>query len=111
MEKSFQKEIISNLIKSCVDVNPSTFLPYLKNKDVNVNMINKMLFYSFFKQMMNFSKLNSKNKNFYKFKKMKNRNQSLIILNIYDDSNKYAKLSFILKNYSTEKFIIEILPF
>ena len=61
MKAEMSIEIIKKeLIKSCVNFNAKSFIPFLLSKNVLTGMPNKMRFYRFFKQMVNCTKQNSK---------------------------------------------------
>ena len=60
MTETTSIEIIkSELIKSCVNYDTKSFIPFLLSKNVLTGMPNKIRFYRFFKQMVNCTKISS----------------------------------------------------
>ena len=70
------ENIKSGLIKSCVNYDAKSFIPYLISNNVLTGMPNKTRFYSFFKYMVNCTKQCSEGKLTYKNRTRKNTNQS-----------------------------------
>ena len=60
------EKIKRELIKSCVEINPKSFIPYLLANNVSTGMPNKTRFYRFFKEMVVCLKENSKGNLYFK---------------------------------------------
>lgn len=104
------KEIINGLIKSCLTIEPHSFLHHLKNKNVVTNMPNKLRFYSFFKHMVECLNCNSNKQLHYKWKKIQWGKEYKIGLQIFDTIHKYPRLTFIIGKQKA-KLYIQTLPF
>lgn len=104
------KEIISGLIISCLKINPSLFLQFLKNKNLKTDMPNKLRFYSFFKHMVDCLNCNSNKKLYHKWTKIRWMKENKLALQIFDTVHKYPRLTFIIEKQN-DKLYIETLPF
>lgn len=77
MTETTSIEIIkSELIKSCVNYDTKSFIPFLLSKNVLTGMPNKMRFYRFFKQMVNCTKISSNGQLTVKVENEKTKNNS-----------------------------------
>ena len=94
------KKIINGLIKSCLTIEPHSFLHYLKNKNLVTNMPNKLRFYSFFKHMVECLNCNSNKQLHYKWKKIQWGKEDKIGLQIFDTIHKVMQEK---ANFSREK--------
>lgn len=88
------EKVKSELISSCLNYNPKSFIPFLLSENVLTGMPNKIRFYSFLKQMLISTKKNSKGKLIAKIeKKNKNNSQKKYYLNFYDKIHKNSRLT------------------
>ena len=112
MKQTPSIEIIkSELIKSCINFDTKSFIPFLLSNNVVTGMPNKMRFYRFFKQMVNCTKHNSDGHLTLKIEDEKNYgNQFNYVLNFYDQIHKYSRLSIEIKE-TKENIYINTLPF
>lgn len=105
-----QKHIIQDLIKSCIKIEPSIFLLHLKTNEVITNMPNKLLFYTFFKYMINSLNYNSNKDLYYKWKRIQWISEQKISLQIFDTYHKHSRLNFIIQIIN-DKIFIQTLTF
>ena len=112
MTETTSIEIIkSELIKSCVNYDTKSFIPFLLSKNVLTGMPNKIRFYSFFKQMVNCLKQSSEGKLTFKIEHEKNNtNQRDYYLNFYDKIHKHSRLSIEIIE-TKESIYLDTLPF
>lgn len=105
------ENIKSELIKSCVNYYPKTFIPFLMSKNVLTGMPNKTRFYRFFKQMVNCTKQNSEGQLTFRIEHEKIKNyQRNYYLNFYDKIHKYSRLSIEIRE-TKENIYLDTLPF
>lgn len=106
-----QKQTISILIKSCLEIKPQIFLAELKKrKTIITNMPNKLRFYTFFKYMINSLNYNSNKDLHYKWKRIQWMSEQKISLQIFDTYHKHSRLNFIIQIIN-DKIFIQTLPF
>jgi len=112
MKKTSSIETIkSELIKSCINYDTKSFIPFLMSDNVITEMPNKMRFYRFFKKMVNCTKQSSERPLSTKIEnEVTNINQRIYNLNFYDKIHKYSRLSFEITE-SKESIYLDILPF
>lgn len=112
MNKSYDIEMIRiELIKSCINYDTKSFIPFLMSENVLTEMPNKMRFYRFFKKMVYCTKQSSEGLLFTKIENEKNNiNQRIYNLNFYDKIHKYSRLSFEITECN-ESISLDILPF
>lgn len=105
------EKIKFELIKSCINYDAISFIPFLMSKKVLTDMPNKTRFYIFFKQMIKFSQENSKGKMIFKIENINITNNSVeYYLNFYDDFHKYSRLTIQIKE-TKNTLKIDTLPF
>lgn len=105
------ENIKSELIKSCVNYDAKSFIPYLMSNNVLTGMPNKTRFYSFFKYMVNCTKQCSEGQLTYKIEHEKiQTNQISYYLNFYDKIHKYSRLSIEIKE-TKDNIYLDTLPF
>ncbi len=105
------ENIKTEFISACLTYHPKSFIPFLLSENVLTGMPNKIRFYSFFKSMLECAKQNSHGRLTHKIENEQNyTNQRTYFLNFYDQSHKYSRLSFEVKEMN-EYIYIQILPF
>lgn len=105
------ENIKSELIKSCVNYNAKSFIPFLMSNNVLTGMPNKTRFYSFFKYMVNCTKQCSDGQLTYKIEHEEiQNNQISYYLNFYDKTHKYSRLSIEIKE-TKDNIYLDTLPF
>jgi hypothetical protein len=105
------EKIRTELIKSCVNYDTKSFIPFLLSKNVLTGMPNKTRFYRFFKQMVNCTKQSSKGQLTFKIEHEKsNNNQRNYYLNFYDKIHKHSRLSIEIRE-TKENIYLDTLPF
>ena len=110
-QNCINKIILDKLIKSCLDFNPSLFLPYLQCEKVVVDAIDKNAFYNFFKQMLLSAKDNSVEPMAFKIEKVSWENEeNFSHYNLYDSVHKHSRLSIRVKE-SDSQIYLDIMPF
>src|SRR5690554_3745030 len=110
-EKNTIKNIKTELIKSCINYDAKSFIPFLMSKKVQTGMPNKTRFYSFFKYIVNCTKQCSEGQLTFKIEHAKIKNkQKNYYLNFYDKTHKYSRLSIEIRE-TKENIYLEILPF
>jgi len=112
MESTQDIDIIKNqLIKSCVEYDVKTFIPFLLSKNVLTGMPNKVRFYRFLKRMLICTKENSKGQLVARIENQEqNINRKKYYLNFYDTIHKYSRLTIEIEE--TENSIyLDTLPF
>jgi hypothetical protein len=107
-ETSSIEKIKSELIKSCINYEPKSFIPFLLSEHVKTGMPNKMRFYNFFKQMLISTEKNSKG--ILKVKLKENGKNENYYLNFYDQIHENSRLTFEI-NENKENIYIDTLPF
>tara|TARA_R110002049_G_scaffold308704_1_gene513540 strand:- start:2833 stop:3171 length:339 start_codon:yes stop_codon:yes gene_type:complete len=104
-------KIKTELIKSCVNYDTKSFIPFLMSKNVLTGMPNKTKFYCFFKYMVNCAKQSSKGQLTFKIENEKIiNNQKKYYLNFYDKIHKYSRLTIEVKE-SKESIYLDTFPF
>lgn len=107
---NLDKEIINGLIKSCLTINPHSFLQFLKYKNLKTNMPNKLRFYNFYSHMVECLNCNSNKELYYKWTKTQWMKGKRLSLQIFDTIHKYPRLTFIIEKHK-DNLYIETLPF
>lgn len=107
-ETSSIEKIKSELIKSCINYEPKSFIPFLLSENVKTGMPNKMRFYRFFKQMLISTEKSSEG--ILKFKSKVIGEKGNYYLNFYDQIHKNSRLTFEIKE-NKENIYIDTLPF
>ena len=105
------ENIKSGLIKSCVNYDAKSFIPYLISNNVLTGMPNKTRFYSFLKYMVSCTKQCSEGQLTFKIEHEKETiNQRNYYLNFYDKIHKYSRLSIEVRE-TKEYIYFDTLPF
>ncbi|WP_310993117.1 hypothetical protein [Aequorivita marina] len=105
------QEILNGLIESCLNFNPSHFIPHLLSKKVITDMPNKVRFYKFYKYMLLCAKENSVGHLTFRIEKpIWEKDKSIEYYNLYDSKHKYSRLSIVVKK-TDEKIFIDTMPF
>lgn len=103
--------IKKQLIKSCVNNKPKAFVPYLLAKEVVTGMPNKILFYAFFKSMVEYASKSSKGPLLLRIEQPEWLiDPGVTHYNFYDSIHRYSRLTIEVKE--TDKYIyLDTLPF
>ena len=105
------EKIKRELIKSCVEINPKSFIPYLLASNVSTGMPNKTRFYRFFKEMVICLKENSKGNLYFKIENEKTCNsENTYFLNFYDEVHLHSRLSIEIRE-NKQQIYLDTLPF
>jgi hypothetical protein len=105
------EKIKSELIKSCLNYDTKSFIPFLLSKKVFTGMPNKMRFYNFYKKMVNSTKQNSKGELIFKVNTIsKKENEWNYYLEFYDAFHTNSRLTFEV-NENNNRIFIDTLPF
>ncbi|WP_310993760.1 hypothetical protein [Aequorivita marina] len=105
------QEILNGLVESCLNFNPSYFIPHLLSKKVITDWPNKVSFYIFYKYMLLCAKENSVGQLTFKIEKPKWEKDKLIeYYNLYDSKHKHSRLSIVVKKFD-EKIFLDTMPF
>ena len=104
-----RENILEVLANSCITFTPKSFIPFLMSDDIIVSMPNKVVFYSFFKRMVNCAKNNSVGKLYLKVEKVLIE-ENQFYYNFYDEVHKFARLT-ILVTFFEEKIDLDVMPF
>ncbi len=101
--------ILEALTDSCITFTPESFIPFLMSDDVIVSMPSKVVFYSFFKRMVIYTKNNSVGKLYLKIEKVPSE-ENEFYYNFYDDVHKFARLTIVV-TFLNKKIELDVLPF
>lgn len=105
------QEILNGLVESCLNFNPSHFIPYLMSTKVITDMPNKVRCYRFFKMMLLCAKKDSIGKLIFRIEKYNwEEDKSVVYYNLYDSKHKYSRLSIRIKE-SDDKIHLRTMPF
>ena len=105
------EKIKFELIKSCVNYDTRSFIPFLLSENVFTGMPNKIRFYSFYKKMVNSTEQNSKGKLIFKIKTiLRKKNEWRYYLEFYDEFYRNPKLTFEITE-SEKIFFLNTMPF
>jgi hypothetical protein len=105
------QEILNGLVESCLNFNPSYFIPLLLSKKVITDMPNKVRFYKFYKYMLLCAKENSVGQLTFRIEKPNwEKDKSIEYYNLYDSKHKYSRLSIVVKK-TDEKIFLDTMPF
>ncbi|MEH6659679.1 hypothetical protein [Leeuwenhoekiella marinoflava] len=105
------QEILNGLIKSCIEFNPSHFIPFLLSRNVLTSMPNKTRFYRYYKFMLSSAKENSIGSMILKIEKPEwEDDKSVEYYNLYDSKHKYSRLSIVVKK-NDKKIFLDTMPF
>ena len=112
MKNDFTIETIKSvLIRSCLENQPKSFIPYLMSEKVTVGMPNKLLFYKFFKMMVGCARKSSVGSLKLKMESPNwKKDKSAFYFNFYDEQHLHSRLSIALRE-SENQLYLETLPF
>ncbi len=95
IKKKLERGVIkSELIRSCINNEPKSFIPFLLSKEVKTGMPNKIRFYTFFKKIVNCSSNTLEGKLFFKIEQpdwIKDKN--IVYYNFYDTIHEHSRIS------------------
>jgi hypothetical protein len=104
-----KEEILAILIESVMSFNPSLFKQCLWSEHLEIISANKMMFYWYFKGMVNCAKSNSIGDLYLKLEK-KSYNPDALYYNFYDNFHIYYRLSIEIIEFE-DKLHIDVMPF
>ena len=104
-----KENILEALANSCITFSPESFIPYLMSDNVIVSMPTKVVFYSFFKRMVNYSKSISSGRSYLKVEKV-DFEQNQFYYNFYDEIHQFARLTIVV-TILEEKIELDVSPF
>ena len=90
--KKLQKEILDILIESVITFNPSLFKQCLWSESLDFSALNKMMYYWYYKRMVNCTKSSSMGELYLKIEKY-DYNPDAIFYNFYDNYHTFSRLS------------------
>lgn len=101
--------ILDQLVKSTVHYDAFSFLFCLFSDDVIVQMPNKVVFYEFYKGMLESAKSNSECELFLKIEKY-SMDENAMFYNFYDQMHQFSRLTIEVKIIN-DKIQLEVYPF
>lgn len=105
------EKIKTELILSCINDNPESFLPFLISAEVETEAPNKMDFYQFFKGMLNHAHESAEGKLTLKIEQPTlDTDKEVLNYNFYDNTHKYPLLSIMVKE-NNNLICLGIMPF
>ena len=104
-----RENILEVLANSCITFTPKSFIPFLMSDDIIVSMPNKVVFYSFFKRMVDCAKNNSVGKLYLKVEKV-TFEENQFYYNFYDQVHQFARLTIVV-TFFEEKIDLDVMPF
>ena len=105
------EKVKAELINSCLNYNPKSFIPFLLSENVLTGMPNKLRFFRFLKRILICTKENSKGQLVAKVENQKrNKSQKEYYLNFYDKVHKYSRITIEIKE-TKNNIYLDILPF
>jgi hypothetical protein len=105
------QKIKTQLILSCINNDPESFLPFLMSAEVETETPNKEDFYQFFKGMLSHAHENSEGELLLKIEKpTANAGNEVLNYNFYDNTNKYPLLSIIVEE-NNNLICLGVMPF
>ena len=104
-----KEEILDILIESVMTFNPSLFKQCLWSEHLEIISANKMMFYWYFKGMVNCAKSNSIGDLYLKLEKY-DYNPNAQFYNFYDNHHTFDRLSIEVEDKG-EKVYINVMPF
>ena len=103
--------ILNKLIESCLNFNPTLFLPYLESEKVITDMPDKTRFFRFFKQMLLSAKDNSVEPMTFKIEKPNwEDDEKMVHYNLYASAHVHSRLSIRVKESANEIYL-DTMPF
>lgn len=105
------EKIKAELISSCTNNTPEYFFPFLMSADVQTEAPNKMDFYDFFKDMLNYAHARAKEKLTLKIEESTDDTDKVVCnYNFYDNSHKHSLLTIVVKE-NNNQILLDIMPF
>ena len=105
------EKIKAELILSCINNDPESFLPFLMSAEVETEAPNKEDFYQFFKGMLNDAHESSEGELLLKIEQPTlDTDKEVRNYNFYDNAHKYPLLSIEVKENSN-LVCLDIMPF
>lgn len=105
------EKIKAQLILSCINNDPESFLPFLMLAEVETETPNKEDFYQFFKGMLNQAHESSEGELTLKIEQPTlDSDKQVVNYNFYDNTHKYPLLSIVVKE-NKNLICLGIMPF
>jgi hypothetical protein len=105
------EEIKAELILSCFNNDPESFLPFLMLAEVETEAPNKKDFYQFFKGMLNHAHVSSEGELLLKIEQPTlDTDKEVLNYNFYDNTHKFPLLSIVVKE-NNGLICLGIMPF
>jgi hypothetical protein len=105
------EKIKAQLILSCANNNPESFLPFLMSAEVETGAPNKEDFYQFFKGMLNHAYESSEGELLLKIEtSILDTDKQVLNYNFYDNTHKYPLLSILVKERNNLIYL-GVMPF
>jgi hypothetical protein len=105
------EKIKAELISSCINNTPETFLSFMMSADVQTEAPNKMDFYHFFKGMLNDAHIRAKGKLTLKIEESTDDIDKVVLdYSFYDNVHKHPLLSIEVKE-NNNQILLDIMPF
>lgn len=110
LKKNYTKEeILEILIESVMSFNPSLFKQCLWSESLEINAVNKMMYYWYYKGMVNCTKSSSMGELYLKIEKY-NSNKEAQYYNFYDNYHTYTRLTVEVIDKG-DKVQVDVMPF
>jgi hypothetical protein len=105
------EKIKAQLILSCINNDPESFLPFLMSQEVETESPNKNDFYQFFKGMLNHAHESSVGELLLKIEHPTwNTDKEVLNYNFYDNTHKHPLLSILVKEHNNLIYL-GVMPF
>ncbi len=105
------EKIKAQLILSCINNDPESFLPFLMSAEVETEAPNKEDFYQFFKGMLNHAHESSEREITLKIEQPTlDTDKEVCNYNFYDNTHKYPLLSIVVKE-NPNLISLGVMPF
>ena len=105
------EKIKAQLILSCINDDPESFLPFLMSAEVETEASDKKDFYQFFKGMLNHAHESSEGELLLKIEQSTlDTDKQVLNYNFYDNTYKYPLLSIVVKE-NNNLICLGIMPF
>jgi hypothetical protein len=105
------EKIKAELISSCINNTPESFLSFLMSADVQTEAPNKMDFYHFFKGMLNEAHIRAKGKLTLKIEESTDDTDKVVFdYSFYDNIHKHSLLLIKVKE-NNNQILLDVMPF
>ncbi|WP_339919223.1 hypothetical protein [uncultured Flavobacterium sp.] len=105
------EKIKAELISSCINNTPESFLSFLMSADVQTEAPNKMDFYHFFKGMLNEAHIRAKGKLTLKIEESTDDTDKVVLdYSFYDNIHKHSLLLIKVKE-NNNQILLDVMPF